>query len=64
MGIYSYVLSIKLGKVTHTNTLTHTNVVSKCYCSVTTGKVNITVDTTTELSGTDEEDKRGQSDYH
>ena len=31
---------------------------------VTTGEVAVTMDTTTELSGTDEEDKRGQSDYH
>ena len=31
---------------------------------VTAGEVAVTMDTTTELSGTDEEDKREQSDYH
>jgi len=31
---------------------------------VTTRGVAVTMDTTTELSGTDEEDKREQSDYH
>ena len=61
MGIATrYVLSIKLGKATHTNTHTHISVVTKCHCAVTAGEVNITMDTTTELSGTDEEaDKRG-----
>ena len=34
-----------------------------CYCVVTAGEVTVTMDTTTELSGTDEEDKREQSDY-
>ena len=31
---------------------------------VTTGAVVVTMDTAKELSGTDEEDKREQSDYH
>ena len=31
---------------------------------VTAGEVAVTMDTTTELSGTGKEDKREQSDYH
>ena len=31
--------------------------------TVTAGEVTATMDTTTELSGTDEEDKREQNDY-
>ena len=34
-----------------------------CHCVVTAGEVTATMDTTTELSGTDEEDKREQNDY-